>query len=45
MSADVVHLAIMAISYCQAAGRLMVHRGFAAGIGVLTQDRTRWKSE
>ena len=46
MIADVVNLAIMAIAFCHAAVRSMVHRGFAAGISaVLTQDRTRWESE
>jgi hypothetical protein len=46
MIADVINLAIMAIAFCHAAGRSMVHRGFAGTIGaVVTQDMKRWESE
>jgi hypothetical protein len=44
MIADVVNLATMAIAFCHAAGRLMVHRGFAAAVSaVFTQNRMRWE--
>jgi hypothetical protein len=40
MIADVVNLAIMAIAFCYAAGRLLLHRGFAAGLNnVLARNR------
>ena len=42
MIADVVNLAIMGIAFCQAAGRLILHKGAAAGINtVVTQYRAR----
>jgi hypothetical protein len=45
MIADVVNLTIMTVAFCHAAGRLMVHRGFASGISAApAQDRTRWES-
>jgi hypothetical protein len=46
MIADVVNLAMMTVAFCHAAGRLIFHRGFAAGISAApTQERTRWESE
>jgi hypothetical protein len=46
MIAEVVNLAIVTVAFCHAAGRLMVHKGFAAGISAASrQDRTRWESE
>lgn len=50
MIADVVNLAIMSMVFCQAAGRLILLRGLAAGIGTgLTQGWihgwTRWKGQ
>jgi len=42
MIADVVNLAIMGIAFCQAAGRLILHKGAAAGINaVVTPYRAR----
>jgi hypothetical protein len=42
MIADVVNLAMMGIAFCQAAGRLILHRGAAAGINtVVTHYRAR----
>jgi hypothetical protein len=42
MIADVINLAIMGIAFCQAAGRLILHRGAAAGRNrAVTQYRVR----
>ena len=42
MIADVVNLATMTIAFCHAAGRLMVHRGFAAGLHNFAARNRDW---
>jgi hypothetical protein len=40
--ADVFHFAITGIGFCHAAGRLIIHRGFIAGMNiVMTQKWAR----
>jgi hypothetical protein len=42
MIADVINLAIMGIAFCQAAGRLILHKSAAAGRNTaVTQYRAR----
>jgi hypothetical protein len=42
--ADVVHFVITGTGFCHAAGRLIIHRGFIAGMNiVMTQKWARWR--
>jgi hypothetical protein len=42
MIADVINLAIFGIAFCQAAGRLIIHKGVATGMNtVMTHYRAR----
>jgi hypothetical protein len=42
MIADVVNLAIIGIALCQAAGRMILHKGVASGMNtVMTQYQAR----